>query len=139
VRISSKEEAGKRCNASGPKDAKAIGPAPLLSEDQQLLPDEKSGSAGDPNGDDLLNRVLAFVKRFVSLPSEHAGVALVLWVAHTHLMDAWDTTPRMAFLSAEPESGKTRAMEITAILSHLAMEAAIATTASIVRALDDPL
>jgi hypothetical protein len=138
VRVSTKEEAGKRSNASGLENAKAVGPATLVNEDSQALPDEKSGSAGDPNGDDLLDRALAFVKRFVSLPSDHAALAVVLWVAHTHLMDAWDTTPRIAFLSAEPGSGKSRAMEIAALLAPLALEAANATSASLVRAMGDP-
>jgi hypothetical protein len=31
-------------------------------------------------------------------------------------MDSWDSTPRLAFLSAEPASGKTRALEITELL-----------------------
>jgi hypothetical protein len=31
-------------------------------------------------------------------------------------MDVWDSTPRLAFLSAEPSSGKTRALEITELL-----------------------
>jgi hypothetical protein len=31
-------------------------------------------------------------------------------------MDRWDSTPRLAFLSAESESGKTRALEITELL-----------------------
>jgi hypothetical protein len=36
-----------------------------------------------------------------------------LWVMHSHLMHLWDATPRIAFLSAEPASGKSRAMEAT--------------------------
>jgi len=39
-----------------------------------------------------------------------------LWCVHTHLMDRWESTPRLAFLSAEPASGKTRALEITELL-----------------------
>src|SRR5215831_14359123 len=31
-------------------------------------------------------------------------------------MDRWESTPRLAFLSAEPSSGKTRALEITELL-----------------------
>ena len=31
-------------------------------------------------------------------------------------MDRWDSTPRIAFLSAEPASGKSRALEVTALL-----------------------
>jgi hypothetical protein len=54
--------------------------------------------------------------RFVIYPSEHAVVAHVLWVAHTHLIEDFETTPRLAFMSAEKESGKTRALEVTALL-----------------------
>jgi hypothetical protein len=32
------------------------------------------------------------------------------------MMDKWDSTPRLAFLSAEPASGKTRALEVTDLL-----------------------
>jgi hypothetical protein len=32
------------------------------------------------------------------------------------LMDAWESTPRIAFLSPEPGSGKTRAMEVTELV-----------------------
>jgi len=35
-----------------------------------------------------------------------------LWIAHTHAMEAWESTPRIAFLSPEPASGKTRALEV---------------------------
>ena len=31
-------------------------------------------------------------------------------------MDAWESTPRIAFLSPEPGSGKTRALEVTELL-----------------------
>jgi hypothetical protein len=61
-------------------------------------------------------KVYAFLGRFVSYPSDHAHVAHSLWCLHTHLMDRWDSTPRLAFLSAEPASGKTRALEITELL-----------------------
>jgi hypothetical protein len=56
------------------------------------------------------------VKRFIIYPSEHAPVAHVLWIAHAHLMSAWESTPRIAFLSPEPASGKTRSMEVSELL-----------------------
>jgi hypothetical protein len=62
-----------------------------------------------------LDQVESFLRRFVIYPSEHAIVAHTLWIAHCHLMDCWETTPRLAFMSAEPGSGKTRALEITAL------------------------
>nr|WP_317893371.1 DUF3631 domain-containing protein [uncultured Sphingomonas sp.] len=125
--------------ATGPEDAKALSPATLHTADTQLPLDETpptDGAVG--SGADLLDRVLAFVQHFVILPSEDAGVAVALWAAHTHLMSAWDTTPRLAFLSAEPGSGKSLAMRLTALMCPLALEASSATTASLVRALDDP-
>src|SRR5262245_13357890 len=67
-----------------------------------------------------LDRVEMYLRRFVSYPSENALTAHVLWIAHTHLMDEWDTTPRLAFMSAEPMSGKTRALEVS---EHLVCDA----------------
>jgi hypothetical protein len=64
----------------------------------------------------LLNDVRAFLSRFIVYPSVHAKIAHVLWVAHAHLMPAWDSTPRLAFLSPEPGSGKTRSLEVTELL-----------------------
>jgi hypothetical protein len=63
-----------------------------------------------------LDLVESYIARFVAYPSEHAVVAHTLWIAHTHLMDCWETTPRLAFMSAEKESGKTRALEVTSLL-----------------------
>ena len=64
----------------------------------------------------LLDDVSQFLARFVAYPSEHAHVAHALWVAHTHLMASWESTPRIAFLSPEPGSGKTRSMEVSELL-----------------------
>lgn len=65
------------------------------------------------DGEQLLDSVRAFLARFVAYPSADALVAHALWIAHTWLMDAWESTPRIAFLSPEPGSGKSRALEVT--------------------------
>lgn len=65
----------------------------------------------------VLNQVENYLGRFVAYPSDHARVAHTLWIAHTHLMDCWESTPRIAFLSPERGSGKTRALEITEALT----------------------
>jgi hypothetical protein len=67
-------------------------------------------------GEIVLDRVHDFLGRFVAYPSAHAQIAHALWIVHAHLMDKWDSTPRLAFLSPEPGSGKTRALEITELL-----------------------
>jgi hypothetical protein len=80
-----------------------------------------------------LDEVHAFLARFVSYPSEHAHVAHTLWIAHAHLMDVWESTPRIAFLSPEPASGKSRALEVTELLVPLPVEAVNVTAAYLFR------
>ena len=48
-------------------------------------------------------------------------------------MEAWDSTPRIAFLSPEPGSGKTRALEVSEILVPNPVEAVNVTPAYLFR------
>ncbi len=66
-----------------------------------------------PAGAVLLDSVEDFLARFIVYPTEHARVAHALWIGHTHFMKRWESTPRIAFLSPEPASGKSRALEVT--------------------------
>ena len=75
------------------------------------------------DGAELLTELESFCRRFIAYPSQHAAIAHVLWIAHTHCMDAWESTPRIAFLSPEPESGKSRALEVSALLVPNPVEA----------------
>lgn len=86
------------------------------------------------DGGDLLDRVETFVRRFCALPSQAAYVAMTLWAAHTHAVDSAESTPRIAFLSPEPASGKTRALEVLDLLAPNPMHAVNATTAAMFRA-----
>src|SRR5262249_33025376 len=75
------------------------------------------GDKAEPkSGASVLEKTYAFIGRFVAYPSDHARVAHTLWIAHAHLMDRWDSTPRLFFSSAEPASGKSRALEVTELL-----------------------
>jgi hypothetical protein len=80
--------------------------------------EQDSGPAPDPSidGAELLDRIFGFIGQFVVYPDRHAQVAHALWIAHCHLINRFETTPRLAFLSPEPSSGKTRALEITELL-----------------------
>jgi hypothetical protein len=80
-----------------------------------------------------LNLLENYLRRFVAYPSEHARTAHALWIAHTHLIEHFDTTPRLAFMSAEKESGKTRALEVTALLVPAPILSISASPAVIVR------
>src|SRR5262245_9851192 len=67
-------------------------------------------------GERAMKAVYNFIGRFVSYPSEHARVAHALWIAHAHIIDRFDTTPRLSFISPEPMSGKSRALEVSELL-----------------------
>ncbi|MGI5455889.1 DUF3631 domain-containing protein [Streptomyces sp. CA-249302] len=69
------------------------------------------------DGAALLDEVEAFHRRFNIFPTEAAYVAVTLWDAHAHLIDSFDGTARLAFLSPEPGSGKSRALEIVETLT----------------------
>jgi hypothetical protein len=86
----------------------------------------------------LFEAIYKFLGRFIIYPSEHARVAHVLWIAHTHLMDCWDSTPRLAALSKEPQSGKSRLLEITELLVPRPVSSVNASAAYIVRKISDP-
>ena len=84
-------------------------------------------------GAELLANVYEFTGKFIAYPSDEAHVAHVLWIVHTHLMEAWESTPRLAFLSPEPASGKTRALEISELLVPNPVEAINVTPAYLFR------
>ena len=85
----------------------------------------------------LLDRVHAYLNRFISYPSSQAAIAHVLWIAHCHAMDAWESTPRLAVLSPEPGSGKTRVLEMTENLVPRPVEAVNVTPAYLFRKVAD--
>lgn len=86
----------------------------------------------------VLEAVECFLARFVSYPSVHERCAHALWIAHTWLMGAWESTPRIAFLSPEPGSGKSRALEVTEPLVPRPVHAVNCTSAYLFRKVSDP-
>lgn len=90
-----------------------------------------------PTGDIVLAEVECYLTQFVAYPSEAARVAHTLWIAHTHLMHLWESTPRIAFLSPEPGSGKSRALEVSEPLVPRPVHAVNATPAYLFRKVSD--
>lgn len=136
---------------SAAQAAKPNGHARPGNDVRQRRRSEGSGKSGDgasaqnplhtvkaSDGEAILNDVESFVGRFVAYPSEHARVAHVLWIAHTHLMDCWDSTPRIAFLSPEPGSGKSRALEVSELLVPNPVQSINASAAYLFRKISDP-
>ena len=87
---------------------------------------------------ELLSEVEASLRKFCVLPSEHAYVAVTLWIATTHVLAAFDYAPRLVARSAEKRSGKSRLVEIVAGLVHAPLRTVNASVAYIFRSLDQP-
>jgi Protein of unknown function (DUF3631) len=108
-----KEEAQKSRDAPSWKEA----------AEQRVKPTTAEATKAQAELAQTLDDVHDFLGRFVIYPSIEAHDAHVLWIAHTHAMDAWESTPRMAFLSPEPASGKTRALEVSELVVPKPVEA----------------
>jgi hypothetical protein len=70
------------------------------------------------DGAKLLDEVRAVIGRYVVLPSDAAGVAVVLWIAATHAVSAWNCAPRLVIRAPEKRCGKSRLLDMADGLSH---------------------
>src|SRR5688572_26419383 len=95
------------------------------------------GHAGEApvDGVKLLDDTRSFIRRFCVFPDEHALNAVTLWAAHAHFVEHFHTTPRLALLSPEPSSGKTRVLEVLELLTPAAQLSIAASSAAIFRLL----
>jgi hypothetical protein len=83
---------------------------------------------------DDLDELLA---RYIAFPSHEARTAVVLWVLHCHALDAFDSTPRLALLSPEKGSGKTRTLEVIGLLVPEPMHTVNVSAAALYRVVAD--
>jgi hypothetical protein len=107
-------------------------PAPVATPVQQTA----AVPAARVDGAALLDDVHEFIGQFVVFPSEAAAHAVTLWAAHCHTPDSFESTPRIALLSPEPASGKTRTLEVLELLTPRPMHALNASTAAIFRSIE---
>jgi hypothetical protein len=92
--------------------------------------EEKAGAA-------VLDQIRCYLERFVAYPTEWASAAHTLWIAHAHAVDVFENTPRIGFISPEPGSGKSRALEMTEALVPRPVLSVNASTAYIFRKISD--
>jgi hypothetical protein len=85
--------------------AAALAELPLLAE-------EKKETTEPPTLATLLDSIVAQLTRYVVFRSPAQPAAIALWVAHTHVLDAFDVTPYLHVRSAERRSGKSRVLEV---------------------------
>ena len=85
----------------------------------------------------ILDEIDDYLARFVAFPSEPARHAVCLWIAHTHLIDCFESTPRLVLSSAEKQSGKTRCLEIISLLVPTGRHTASISPAALFRLIEE--
>lgn len=101
--------------------------------------DGLDGSDGSVEGrvnDELLDALLAFIRKFIAFPNDESAYAVVAWIVHTHLIDHFDSTPRLAIVAPEKGSGKTRTLEVVEALIPNPLRSSSTTTAVLFRLIE---
>lgn len=88
------------------------------------------------SGAELLVEVAEALRRFVAFPSPAALTAVTLWAAHAHAVEESESSPRLALLSPEPGSGKTRCLEVLELLVPQPLHALSASPAATFRTIE---
>jgi hypothetical protein len=65
---------------------------------------------------EALEEVVGMVRKYVVLTSAQAW-AVALWIVHTHAFEAATTTPYLSVTSAEMRCGKSRVLDVLAVLA----------------------
>ncbi len=89
----------------------------------------------------LLDDIHEYEKKNVIYPNEPAHIIHTLWNIGSYFLEdeaikVFDNYPILAFLSPDEDSGKTRALDITAILAYNALDGGSYTAASLCREID---
>lgn len=85
----------------------------------------------------LIEDIQTFLSKYVFLPSDEATLVLSLFVAHTWRYDAAYATPYIYLHSPEPQSGKTKCLEVMGTLVKNPMMGASLTDAVTFRAIEE--
>ena len=87
------------------------------------------------DGAALLDEITDAIRRHViMLP--HAAEAIALWVVHTHLVERFLISPRLAVRSVTKQCGKTTTLDIMARLVHRPLPTVNVTAAAIFRVVE---
>jgi Protein of unknown function (DUF3631) len=84
---------------------------------------------------DLLDALRQIIRKYVVLTKEQVTL-LALWVAHTHVLAAFDCTPYLQITSGTKRAGKSRLLEVLEPLVARPWYTARATAAVLVRKVD---
>lgn len=84
-----------------------------------------------------LDAISAFVRRFVVFGDEAQADVIALWILHTWAFDGAYATPYLYVNSAEPQSGKTRVLEVCELLARNSYSTGSGSVAAMFRLIED--
>ena len=89
----------------------------------------------------ILEATYNYIGRHVIYPNDQSRIAHALWILGSGFLKnkeipAFDNYPILAFLSPDEDSGKTRALDVTELLAHNAINGGSHTAASLCREID---
>ncbi len=87
------------------------------------------------DGAELLDDVAATIRRYVVLPSPAALIAVVLWIAATHAVPAWNCAPRLVIRGPEKRCGKSRLLDMADGMVHRPLMTTNASPAAVYRSI----
>ncbi|GAA3689347.1 DUF3631 domain-containing protein [Microlunatus aurantiacus] len=89
------------------------------------------------DGAELLDQVEAAICSYVVLPDDHTAAAVVLWIAATHAVPAWNTAPRLVIKAPEKRCGKSRLLDLIEALCHRPILTANASPSAVYRSIGE--
>ncbi|MFC0624736.1 DUF3631 domain-containing protein [Kribbella deserti] len=89
------------------------------------------------DGAELLDEVSRTISRYVILPSTSALVAVVLWIAATHGVPAWNCAPRLVIRAPERRCGKSRLLDTVEGMSHRPLMTVNASPSAVYRSIGE--
>lgn len=101
-----------------------------------LVADAKPWKPGDVDLATLLDQVATFIGQYVIMSPDQL-VEVALWVLHTYVYRAGDTSPYQSIHSAEKRSGKTRLLEVMDLLVSEPLQTANISVAALAHSLTE--
>jgi hypothetical protein len=114
-------------NACGVREVAEVAQVADLGADTPTTPENDQGK--------LLRGIEKILRKYLVFPNSYDYVTVSLWIAHCHALDSFDATGRLAFMSPEPQSGKSRCLEVIELLINNPIITMNATVSAIFRSI----
>src|SRR5215469_1408425 len=100
-----------------PSPQPAAQTAPIKPQPEPQPPPRPPAQNSPPNPVEILDSLTSFLRQYI-VCDQHQLNVLALWIVHTWCYQYFPTTAYLNFHSPEPQSGKTRCLELLNLLAN---------------------